>query len=288
MEKNWLLLPIVAAVLLVAVFAAAFFLNQEPISNVDADYTDVGNDEYLDFEYISEDEVGIGDKLDSDSPENYFVPKNIGECTGMGDVNRDNCLALYSIFYDDETACGQINDVTLRNDCFAQVASSKDDPSICENIANGKSECYSSVGIEKNDVASCEKAGSERQQCFTAAASGNMANCPEGYYRNICNDAALASDPSICENIPDEGEFCFLQVALNTNSASLCNKSGDNTNHCFFQVALALSNHKICDSISQVDIRDNCVAWVALNTNNKDICYEAGSQIQSCLQDLSP
>ena len=285
MKTSWLTIPLVLIGILITVFLLAFFLNQPKINEADTEFFAVGDDEYLDLDYISPEEEGIGEFGTTNSPSEYFVAEQVEECEAFENQDKNDCYALYSIFNDNEDGCGFIDDSTQKDDCYSQIAFVKKDASLCENIITGAPECYASIAIETNDASLCEKAGLEKRQCFVAAQTGNIDDCDNGLQSRFCKDAAVAKDPSICNEINDLGEFCYQNVAINTNTSSLCNKAGIGKDHCFFKIATTINNAAICENLT--DTRDNCVAWVAFNTGNTDLCFEAGTETQSCLQDLA-
>jgi len=285
MNNKWYTIPLALIGVLILVFLLAFFLNQPKINEADTELFAVGDDDYLDLDYISPEEEGIGEFGTTNSPSDYFVPNKVEECEAFENQDKNDCYSLYSLFNDDESGCGLIDDTTQKDDCFTQIAYVTKDASLCESVLYGKSECYASIGIETNDAASCEKAGEEKRQCFVAAQTGNINDCEEGLQSRFCKDASVAKDPSICNEMNDLGEFCYQNVAINTNTSSLCNKAGIGKDHCFFKIATTINNAVICENLT--DTRDNCVAWVAFNTGNRDLCFEAGAEVQSCLQDLA-
>ncbi|MCR4368375.1 MAG: hypothetical protein NUV67_00540, partial [archaeon] len=73
MQTNWLLLPAGAILGLLLVLFLAFFSSQPPVSDAgDVEYVDVEGDEYLAEDYISPEEVGIGE-FDPNLPD-YDIP----------------------------------------------------------------------------------------------------------------------------------------------------------------------------------------------------------------------
>lgn len=285
MKTTWYTFPLALIGILILVFLLAFFLNQPKINEADTELFAVGDDEYLDLDYISPEEEGIGEFGTTNSPSEYFVPERVEECEAFQDSEKNDCYALYSIFNDSESGCSFIDDATQKYDCYSQIAFVKKDASLCENVLIGKPECYASIALETNDASLCVNAGLAKRQCFVAAQTGNFDDCEEGLQSRFCKDAAVAKDPSICNEMNDLGEFCYQNVAINTNTSSLCNKAGVGKDHCFFKIATTINNAAICENLT--DTRDNCVAWVAFNTGNRELCFEAGAETQSCLQDLA-
>ncbi|HZX20053.1 MAG TPA: hypothetical protein VFF13_03500 [archaeon] len=288
MEHKWATIPIILIIALIGVFVFAYYFESANVNEVgDADYADVGEDEYLNIEYVSPDENGIGDEYDfSTSSGDYQVAETPEECNALSESGRDNCLSLHAVFHQNEDACALIEERSEKDECFSQIAIDKKDGNICDNVLGVKSECFSTLGVETNNVNYCEKAGLEKRQCIIAAASGKFEDCAEGLQKRYCNDAVAYNDASHCDNIIDEAEFCYYNVAKNTNASSLCNKAGPSRDSCFFQIAVNSNNEQLCENLT--DTRDNCIAWVAINTNNKDLCFKLSSaEVQSCIEDVS-
>jgi len=285
MTYKWLTIPAALIIALLVIFLAAFFLNQPPITQVEGvDYIEVEGDEYLDYDYISPEEEGIGEFDESLITADYEVATNIDECNSQDGFDKDNCLALYAIFNKDEAGCEATEDQSLRDDCFAQMAYTKQDAELCGKVKVGLPECYTSIAIETNQASLCEKGSFEKDACYKAVASGKYTDCADGYDRRHCNDAVTANDSSFCENIIDYSQICYYTIATDTGSISLCSKAGPARDTCIFKVATTTNNAIICEQLS--DSRDNCIAWVALNTNNRQLCFQAGAEAQSCLDDL--
>jgi len=289
MKYNSLLVPIGLIVGLILVFFVAFMLNQPVINQLpEENYVNVNGDEYLDEEYISPYEEGIGE-FDQSLLNEEYAPLLLEDCELETEEDKEYCYSYYSIMTGDPEGCEETTEIGLRDDCFAQVALTNKDASLCDRIKAGYSECYVSIGIDTNNAAYCEKGNFEQEQCFKAAKSGKYTDCAEGYQRKICNDAVTAKDESVCEEMVDFRGYCYSAVAINTSNQTLCNKlpTNERKDSCFFRISLNKNNHALCENILSVELRDNCVAWVAFNTNNKQLCYQAGKEAQSCLDDLA-
>ena len=305
MNNAWLAIPVILILALVGLL----FLSQPKVNPAeDVEYVDVDGDEYLDLDYISEDEIGIGDVEDEGVPTNFVLGASIEECSQLTDFEKDLCMLRYVETSGDKDTCERIVDGAIRDDCFARIASLKQDATACDKVTFGKSECYVDVAIQTSDAGLCEKGNAERDQCYQAALSGNYDACPEGESKKICNDAISEGNPELCltgrtiestcwstideafipcevtEEIRTYSEFCYYNVAVETNAVSLCNKAGGLMDTCFFKVARNLKNPNICENLSET--RDNCIAWIAFDTNDRQLCFQAGSEAQSCIEDL--
>ncbi|MFH1390937.1 MAG: hypothetical protein ABIH20_01355 [Candidatus Diapherotrites archaeon] len=285
MAQKWLTIPLALIAGLILVFLIAFFISQPEVSDAGPqDFVDVDGDEYLDLDYISPDEEGIGEFDESQITVDFEVAESVDECNSKEGLEKDDCLAIYSIFHNDSQGCEATEDQSLRDDCFAQIAYMQKDATLCEKVKVGLPECYTSIAIETNQASLCDKGKSEKDACLKAVASGNFSDCADGFERRFCNDAIVANDPAICENITDYSQICYYSIATETGSVSLCSKSGPSRDTCIFKVATTTNNAAICEQLT--DSRDNCVAWVALNTNNRQLCFQSGAEAQSCLDDL--
>ncbi len=303
---QWLAVPFLIIVALIAVL----ILNQPKVNAAGTDtYVDVNGDEYQNLDYISPDEIGIGDLVvDPSYPSDYLVPQSMKDCDSADNTGKDFCYENYAVLTGDEKGCEAAVEQGVKDDCFARLAQQKNDRSLCDNIVTGKPDCYADVAIATNDTSLCDKTDYEAEQCVRAAEAMDFSLCPDGQNRRICNDAVSEGKPEYCTTtrivedtcwnsidneyfacqeelkIESPKAFCYYNIALNTNSASLCNKAGPNMNLCFFKIATTLNNPAICENLAET--RDNCVAWVAFNTRNKQLCYQAGSEAQSCIEDI--
>ncbi|PIN84966.1 MAG: hypothetical protein COV47_04595 [Candidatus Diapherotrites archaeon CG11_big_fil_rev_8_21_14_0_20_37_9] len=287
MEKKWVYAPILVILAVIISLFILLAVNQPKTLNSEkAVYEQsIGKDEYLDLDYISPEEEGIGDFT-------TLIEGNLGksaasleDCESQSDFEKEWCYVQYASDSGDIRGCDIIGDVATKDSCYGTLAIETKNAETCNNIIVGKAECIRDVAIETNNASLCEKTNYEHSACIKAVSTGNYADCSTDYQRDICNNAVTAGDASLCEEILDRSEYCYYEIALNTDNAMLCNKAGVSKDHCFFAVATTVNNPAICENLSET--RDNCVAWIAFNTNNKQLCFEAGSEVQSCLEDLS-
>ena len=272
--------------LMLVLMIAVYFNQAEVIPADDASYYETpAGDEYLDYDYVSPDEEGIGDFYVPEEREFEPLPTNMSDCESKKGFDMEWCYSKYAELSGDESGCDAIEDLAIRDDCFLKMSQTNADPALCEKIVVGKAQCYIDVAIETNMASLCEKGKVEKEMCIKAANAGSFDLCSKDFQRDICDEAVTNRDPSFCDNMLDYSNYCYSTIAINTNQSSLCNKLEYGKDTCFFKIAIALNNAKICENLSET--RDNCIAWVAFNTNNKELCYQAGTEVQSCLADLA-
>ena len=92
------------------------------------------------------------------------------------------CYEEMAIHFKDETYC-------QRDECFADVAVAKLDPTLCEKIKNDlmiKNGCYGGIAVTTGDTSTCEKISCSKriEECYS-------------------NTAQAKKDQTICEKIQD-------------------------------------------------------------------------------------
>ncbi|MCR4336019.1 MAG: hypothetical protein NUV57_05810, partial [archaeon] len=111
MVQKWLTIPIILIAALIVVFLIASFTNQPKVNDAGAqDFVDVNGDEYLAQDYISPDEIGIGEFDESQITADYDVAETISDCDSKEGLDKDNCLGLYAIFHKDAQGCEATED----------------------------------------------------------------------------------------------------------------------------------------------------------------------------------
>ncbi len=280
MDYKWLAVP----VLLILALGVALYLNQPKVGQVEGvKYQSAGGDEYLDYDYTTPEEVGVGE-ADPNIKTSGVAPKSLADCAAVGESEKDWCYTQYALYSGDEKGCALPGEQASKDDCFAQLALVENKPGLCDRVEVGRAQCSITIAVAEKNPSLCEKGKFEKEQCLKAVAAKSQDMCAKDEQRKICNDAVQANDAGICSQMIDYTEFCYYNIAVDTNSSSLCNKAGESRDSCFFKVALGTSNEAICENLTET--RDNCIAWVAFNTGNKELCYKAGKETQSCLDDL--
>ena len=142
------------------------------------------------------------------------------------------CYAVYALAKDNPQICDKTEDEFLRDMCYAQVAESLSDASLCNriNMAMGwRDECYHRVAVQTKGISLCSEMGS-----------------PDG--RLTC---LAETDPDrnsgLCEEISDpwvRGR-CYGTVAVDLRNVALCGKISDSreADICFDTLAEQLNNH---------------------------------------------
>ena len=134
--------------------------------------------------------------------------------------------------------CGEIEDNIERAGCYIDVAISKSDFEICENIvydSEHKNKCYVNVAEHTGDANICDNVvdNSLREKCYfwVAEQKGDVGVCEEMEDSSLQAEcyvgvAEKTGDASYCDKITDShiGDKCYRDVGIQTNDKSLCEK----------------------------------------------------------------
>src|SRR3989344_4665989 len=224
---RWLAVP---AILIVAL-GIVLLLNQPKVTSVDdPGYIDVDGDEYLPQDYITDDELQVGDTEFLGTASDYDFPESVSDCTGRGEGEKDSCLLIYSALNEDSAGCGAMDDPDLKQGCFHRAAEISLNADFCADAGIERQGCYVDVAVGKNDASLCPKGRMNIDQCNAAVQANDLALCPESVDRIHCNDAIVNNDPSQCGLTERLDGFCYYSIATQTADASLCANAGSAAN----------------------------------------------------------
>jgi len=181
---------------------------------------------------------------------------NIELCE-LGSWGESLCYEWVALASDNEQYCERLSDSRYSmNDCYTQIALSKRNPSICDNIES----CSESGSCEIPDP---------KEECI------NLVNTDP---QELLDQTTLSDDLRI--------------IAFSTKNPAACAKlSSNDANNCYDDLAKITGNITFCDKISPTDYysnssRQNCYSMMAIIHNDISLCGD--SQYFSCESLWSP
>ena len=145
--------------------------------------------------------------------------------------------------------CGEIEDNEERGGCYINVAISKSDAEICENIvyeSNHRNKCYVNVAEHTGDASICDNVDDDslREKCYFWA-------------------AGETGDVGVCEGIVDAGlqAMCYVEVAEKESDASFCDKITDShiADKCYRDVGIQTNDRSLCEKIIEDRAKQKCL-----------------------------
>lgn len=112
--------------------------------------------------------------LDAGPPGSSNLGSSISDCsTKTSDIARTSCYTEVAVSKGDPSVCENLEDYVLgMNNCYNEVAQSKVDESICMMIDGEQPQviCLSRIGKQKNDPSVCDNLESDlwKNQCVAA------------------------------------------------------------------------------------------------------------------------
>ncbi len=194
--------------------------------------------------------------------------KGFEKCFVLGDKDdKFECYKDLSVDTFNEKYCSYISAIThsdLKNSCYNETASVKNDFELCSNIkndSNALNSCISNVAINLQDESICSskvKIIENKDLCF------------KGVAESLLNDR-------ICFNINDDNSQsqCVKSIALDLNNESVCSGAilGSVEDNCFHNIAVQKSDSDLCNQItSSIKKRDKCFKNFAFKKLDTRIC----------------
>ncbi len=210
--------------------------------------------------------------------------------TNLGEAYE--CITKVALKRDDLKICDLHTESANRDSCFAQMAITQKNSTICDKIPSGgyepnysvnpyKDSCYYFVAKEMQSPVPCAKIiGDKKELCYLET-------------------AILAEDYSACGKVTNAHQktYCFSQIAAGTGNLTVCEKLGlefnDNfsrkvfTGNCYEELAKAKKDPSICEKI-ELD-RDLCYQKVALSKKDEGLCakVERVPDMDQCYRELA-
>lgn len=108
----------------------------------------------------------------------------VGESRVTIEPKKDYCIELVATDKKDGALCSNINDLSMRNNCYNEIGWRTRNTSLCDRIIedkNRKDSCYGEIASMENNSSLCEKIEqlSYRDACFKSVAvhTGNNSLC---------------------------------------------------------------------------------------------------------------
>lgn len=220
--------------------------------------------------------LGLTNSLSPD-----FFNKMFSFCDDIQDISvKNDCYVKKALNKKDITLCGKINETYSSNSffakahCYSNVSKLSKDESVCKNITwqQGKDICYSHLAYNKEDPVLCNYIKDDKQ-------------------KGICNlgIAWIKEDPLFCEKINNskiDRYWCYISLAKKKQDMTLCENIElfdvlNSLRDCYLN-ATNESAPKLCDKITNYKEKDKCYASVATSPvtcekissdNIKGLCY---------------
>jgi hypothetical protein len=229
--KNKLKLGLICiAVAVVAIVLFSFSFERKPLDNpVDVCNKIRDSDERNYCLGIVEADTSFCDKINAVGLKEsckfgaIISKDNVSLCNTFGEEDRNTCIAIIN---EDASLCEGMEEYD-RNNCYLPVAHAKKDPSLCNKITyeSMKEICLYDTAIMTKNSSLCE----------------NM----DEFLKYPCL-AAVKGDISICDNMKNSKDLCYLGIAEVKKDAYICNKIKSryliDRDTCYFSVAQKMAN----------------------------------------------
>lgn len=207
---------------------------------------------------------------------------------------RDGCLDRFADT--DEKVCGQMNDATLRQNCFYAAAMRLNDTQYCTPIGDAarRTECLKALSppcsFEKNETATtlCRALNKKdytlctSNQCLFdyAIKTGDRNACAiisgELALSGACQ-AAVRNESNYCAALPQQSiqDYCYELTAYALNDSSWCGRGSEGSdyrNRCVLNFAINESDVSLCAQAAPETSRDDCYLGYANARNDPSVC----------------
>jgi hypothetical protein len=205
---------------------------------------------------------------------------NISTCESMSGVRKDDCFSQLAASKNDTSLCMRINFSYQRDNCISKIAIAHDAPSMCDPISINasrdlcKNQIYEELAIKNKDTAYCKLLIAEN-----ASNTDLVDKC-------IFTLAKRLNDTSYCSQITNVFSKELCQTGR-IDPAS-CNLIADAQGRqaCLYISAVYSNDASQCATMPSESMRNNCYIQVAKNTNDQRICsFISSSDLRSqCAQ----
>ena len=226
----------------------------------------------------------------------YAVEFNdVGACREMKELNIDKCVKDIAVNLKSYATCKEIKitNVSLRNECFYEIAISEQDASGCNQIINDPEKsnaCNSIVAAAENSIEACKDVSVTRDKdiCFKALAVNlndyvicsymSTSKTSTGFNKDECLNTILQSikEEALCTFFLEESQKnnCFAEVGIELVNPLICQNLTDEeiTNYCIKDIAVAEQDSDYCLQITDNGIFQECVIAVSEVNPYKDAC----------------
>tara|TARA_Y100000310_G_C20689137_1_gene821049 strand:+ start:2125 stop:4245 length:2121 start_codon:yes stop_codon:yes gene_type:complete len=298
MKKEQLLLAALGIIFLILLLSTSGCLTKK--TTLQDRFATRGNDDNT-----NTDNTGTGDNgLTDDQTAVQDIANLVDECLlENNDAKADSCLIELAKDKKNDIPCEKI--VLLSKDrCYLEVGVLSEDDSICGKIEviTVREECLSEVGLETNNASTCAKIISsqeKRDECYDNSgrinkASDTCANIFNSTTRDGCyiSVAGSTSDYSFCNSVSlrktSEGiqrDLCYEASGEQLNGEICATIVSEEFRAECFQDATNTPSVRIdCNSFEDTNSINNCTNWYASYSGDITLCYDLESdEIEACL-----
>ena len=174
------------------------------------------------------------------------------------------CMNIGIDTFEFEDACDDIERVSEKNNCYAELAIELKHSEPCSFIEDNsmlEDSCFAEVSISSVDRLGCNEIEDEKVRSYCQAKIG-----------------IVRKEVAICDNIDnaDWRDTCLYGVANATQKAEICHSivRDATSDNCFDNLAKQTGYGANCAYISDLEIKNRCFITVAGATGNESLCNE--------------
>ncbi|MFH1094788.1 MAG: hypothetical protein V1728_01060 [Candidatus Micrarchaeota archaeon] len=207
---------------------------------------------------------------------------------------RDGCLNRFAA--QNERICAQLNDATLKQNCFYAAAMRLNDTQYCTPIGDEarRTECLKALSppcsFEKDDASTtlCRALNKKdytlckSNQCLFnyAIKAGDIGACGiisgESALAGACQ-AAVKNESNYCGALAQQSiqDYCDELTAYALNDSFWCGRASEGSdyrNRCYLTFAINQSNASFCAPVWPETARDECYIGYANARNDPSVC----------------
>ena len=219
--------------------------------------------------------------------------------SGKYDLSID-CYTNLAVINMDEEYClkipgGRIRneyfDVGRRDSCFEEVALTRKDESICDNIGFGDSSnafnsyakyfCYERVAVENKNFKFCE----EMLNLFELDMINYYLNSNDFHGKipvNYIDESKNEANKILAEKLKIESYWqCLTKMIESSDNVDSCNifSSAETREDCIFKFAEEKNDINLCKTITKSLIKESCLSSVGSQRIDATICHEIRDEL---------
>jgi len=176
------------------------------------------------------------------------------------EVCDDSCYYQMAVKDTNLTACNQITDAEMKQDCYEELSGASLDACIAVEDASVKEECITSFAVSQDDASICDNLEENTEECKQA-----VNPCLDTEDQNLCF-ALRDEDPSKCRSDKE----CIIDYSLSKSDMQACDLI---QNKAFSAGCKSSVDRKdYCSSLSAKSEQDYCYYIYAIYTDNFARC----------------
>jgi hypothetical protein len=205
---------------------------------------------------------------------------NASVCSRMTGIRRDDCFLQLATSKNSTSMCMEINFSYQRDSCLSKIAVASDRPDICNPILNNasrdfcKNQIFADLAVKNKDASFCKLLIAEN-----ASNQDMVDTC-------IFTLAKKLNDTSYCDQITNS--FSMELCITGKIDPSSCNQISDPRGQqaCLFISAIYSSDTSQCLDLPSTSMQDNCYLQVASNKKDDKVCalISSADLKSQCLQ----